>query len=208
MSGSRLAGYVRPLRRRRRPGLWAFALVLVVVGALTSWFLVSAAAGTVQVVSMGEGKQRGEVITRGDVVLVELPRDTPLAFVPGEQIDTVVGQVAQVDLLPGVVLVPGAYGPRLLVPQGRTVLGVPVQHPGPEVRAGDRVRLVLGLTADGDLSADQPAWDATVVRTDSAGGRSGNELQVVVEVDAADVDELVWAATTGRVNYALLGGPG
>lgn len=194
----------RPLRRRRRPGLGALGVALTVVAAMTTWFVVSSMSDTVPVVAMRQGVQRGAQITNADVMTVEFLRDSPLAVVPGGQIDTVVGQVAQFELLPGQLLAPDDYGPRLRVPRGKAVLGVPLRRPLQPLRSGDQIRLVLGATPQGKIPDPLEAWDATVVQTVTVAGVSGEEFRVEVEVDAADADAVAAASATGRLVFTLV----
>lgn len=174
---------------------------------MAAWFLVSSTGDTIQAVALRQGIQRGAQITNADIMVVDVPRDTPLALVPGDQIDTVAGQVAQTELLPGQLLVPGTYGPELQVPRGQAVVGVvPVSHPGQVLHAEDQVRLVLGTTKQGKLPEPVQAWDATVVRTATVPGTSGEEFCVDVEVDASDADLVMAASATGRLTIALVHG--
>ena len=193
----------RPLRQKRKPGLMALGVALVVIGAMAAWFLVTRASGTVQAVGLRGEVQRGAVISASDVVLTEVPRGTSLPFVPGDEIDEVVGKVAQVELAPG-LLRPTEYGPALVPQDGMAIVGVvPNLAPQQALHAGDRVRMVFTPPPSGDLPEALRAWTATVVRTGPAGGTGGGVL-VDVEVAETEADAVLAAAATGRLAVALV----
>jgi len=202
-TGAQQAVLARPLRQRRRPALLALGLLMVVIGAMSVWFLLARAGGTVQAVALSNGVQRGAVIGSGDVRIIEVVQGTSQPFVAGDRIEEVVGQVAQFELRPGQVLAPDEYGPELVVPKDRAVVTVfPSQRPAQVLHAGDHLSLVFAGTPQAEIPDPLVAWDATFVRTDTVAGKSGDEFCVVVEVAAQEARAVAAASASGRLVLA------
>jgi len=186
----------------------ALGVVMVVIGAMAAWLLVTRAGQTVQAVAVRKAVQRGAQITASDLMVVQVPEGTPLQVVPGGDIDRVAGKTAQVDLLPDQLLVPDAYGPVLKPTAGKAIVGVaPNLAPSQALHAGDHVRLVFTPPASGDLPETQQAWDATVVQTSVvAAAAGGQQLHVDVEIDGRYADVVTAASATGRLALSLVPG--
>ncbi|MDR3069250.1 MAG: hypothetical protein LBU50_07090 [Cellulomonas sp.] len=174
---------------------------------MATWVLLTRTGGTVQAIALRNEVQRGAELTAGDVKVVEVLQGTSVPFVPGDRIDEVVGTVAQVELEAEGLLGPDDYGPELSVPEGKTVVTViPTQRPVRGLHAGDRVRLVFAGTAQSEIPDPLQAWDATVVRTGTIGGSSGDEFCVEVEVTADEADVVAAASASGRLTMTLVTG--
>lgn len=206
-TGMQPAALARPLRQRRRPGLMALGVLMVVVSAMAVWYLVARAGGTVQAIVIRQDLQKGAVITNSDVEVVDVAQSNAYRVVPGNEIDDVVGQVARFEMLSGQLLVPDAYGPALDLPDGTAVIWITPSHrPMRELHAEDRVRLVFAGTAQSDIPGNLQAWDGKVVRTGQVTGTSGEEFCVEVEIAEEDADIVTAASASGRLALALVPG--
>ncbi|WP_164545085.1 SAF domain-containing protein [Antribacter gilvus] len=196
----------KPTRARRRPALVALGLALVAVSVLASVFLTESLGQTRKVLAVNAPVARGEVITEGDLVIVDLPLGptTLLPISEGQEPD-VVGQVATTDLLKGQLLTEGAFDTKVGASSGMSVVGValaPHQMPTTELRPGDLVRIVETPVTGGEPPIETPlAICATVVGTKPVG--LVEQTVVDVEVAEADAPPLAARAATGRVALLL-----
>lgn len=194
------------VRLRRSPALfWVLAVLLAAAtGSVVSRLVDRAAAAAARygspadVVVVRRDVAAGARIERRDVER----RAVPAAFVPpGALTDAPVGRVAAVPLLRGQVVVASQLAPgglsavAALVPAGRRAVALPTGGLAPPLRRGDLVD-VLATFDDG---VDPPTF-AVAERARVVAVRSD---AVTVAVDAADVDRVAFAATTGVVTIVL-----
>jgi hypothetical protein len=133
------------VRGRRRPALVGLALALVALGGLSSWWLVRTTSATVPVLAVAGPVERGQVIERTDLAVVQARLDPAVAAVPATDLDAVVEQVAATGLVAGALLAPGAVADDLVPGPGSSLVGVALtaaQRPGAVLVPGDPVRVV------------------------------------------------------------------
>lgn len=199
-----------PARARRRPLLVAAGIVAVALGALVSVWAYTSTSTTQAVIAVRGQVGRGQVITDADLVNVRTSIDPALRTLPASKTDTVVGQRAATDLLPGSLLTPAAITPALVPAQGRSVVGLALSSakmPAAILAPGDAVRVVstppTGAPAPPSATASQPVEvEARVVAVAEAPDVPGTSI-VNVEVDAAAAGVLAARAATGEVAVVL-----
>jgi len=128
--------------RRRRPAVWALGLALICAGAALSAVITMAAADRVEVLSVVRPVAVGEVITSADLGVARVAADPQLDPIPASERDTVVGQLAAVDLRPGTLLTRNQLTSVAIPAAGQAVVGVPLrpgQLPARPLRPGDKV---------------------------------------------------------------------
>ena len=208
------AGTARPLaervvapapKLRRRPMLIAAAAVAVCAGALLGAFAWSATSTTQGVVAVRAGIERGAVIDEADLVSVQVGVDPALSPVPTEDLASLVGQRAAVDIAAGTLVTREQVTTAVLPPAGSSIVGVAVPGsllPGEPLVAGDRIRVVATPGAQGEFTGAPPvAIPAVVVgvRADSETGA----VVVSVQVPQERAAELAARVATGNVAVVL-----
>lgn len=192
----------RPRLRLRRNPTWLLAGVLAVcLGGLASAYLFMSAAATEQVVLANRTIYRGEVVAAADLSVVSVGGGAALDAVAADDLASLVGQVALVDLPGGSLVVPDAVGASGLA-AGEARVGVRLEAgryptgllPGTAV-------LVVALAADGlaaDANAAIPASvPASLVGAPAAQPDGSVVVDLTLAVDQAEAVSRLAAA--GRV---------
>lgn len=201
---------------RRKPVLLAASVAAVVLGALMGVWAWSAMSDTEGVVAVRESVSRGETIGENDLVVVHVGVDPQLDTVPGEGLDSMVGQRAASDLPEGTLLTKSATTSKVVPSRGQSAVGVPVnadKMPGEKLRAGDTIRVIgtRGNSSQEGESAEQGEPDAapaepTEVRTEVVSLEKGDQpgtTVVSVVVPETQAPELASLVSTGRVAIVL-----
>jgi hypothetical protein len=194
-----------PPRLRRRPILIALSLVFVAVGALLAAYLVTALADTQPVVAVRADVARGQVIERSDLLVVDISPDPALKTVPGDQLESLVGKFARVDLAAGGLVTSSAVTDQNLPAAGESLVGIsltPAQLPAHPLSPGDNVRIVTTPRQQDDPPTKAPtSVTATVVGTRPVGDQGQVVVNVTVPQSAAA--QLAAVAATGRIALIL-----
>ena len=194
----------RPLpTRARRPGLVAGAVALIVGFALAGGLLVSSAAGKTEVLVMAGPVAAGHVVGAQDVRATSVAGD--VRAIASDDLATVLGQTAAVDLVGGQLLnrdmLTGATLPR----PGQSMLGLalaPGRLPGDGLAVGDRVQALAVPTAGAsaadptDLPRVLAIGEVFAVRADS----STADTLVTVVVPSSAAGRLAAYGATGQVS--------
>lgn len=199
------------LPRRRRPGLIAAGVVIVVLGALGAFAIATTAADTRPYLAVATTVTAGARLADADLTVVQLSPVSGLTPVPVADRARMVGQYAKVELAAGTLLTAGQLTEQALPGPGRQLIGLDLtsaQLPGRQLRPGEPVLLVItadprGTSTDAGGSRalpNPPTFPATVAGL----GGPGPDGQVVdVVVDAALGPGLLERASQGRVAIAL-----
>lgn len=167
-------GLTPPPKLRRRPVLVVASIAVVCLGALLGVFAWSSVSDGHPVVAARSTIARGQVITRDQLIVVRVGVDPALTPVPAEQIDSLVGKRAALDVAAGSLLTTAAVTDKALPGAGVSVVGVavgPGGMPGTALMSEDRVRVVLTPGAQGTVSSgEQKTLSATVVSGDRGYG--------------------------------------
>jgi len=202
----------KPIKPRRRHGLVALGVALVVVGALTAGWLVQVTTSSGEVLVVTREVARGAQIKAEDLAKVPVPGSSVLRTVPARDMGKVLGKVATTDLRPGSLLAPDSFADKLVPGEGKSLVGVSLDathRPGVALHAGDTVRFVQAPVASGDVPAPgtEVSIRAVVVSTTTSDTAMGSVLVVNVEVDAADAARLAALGASGRATL-LIDAPG
>ena len=143
MPGPELPGRLAPPPRlRRRPALVAASVAAVCVGALLAVWAYSSLSTAQSVLAVRTTVHRGEVITRDELVAVQVGVDPALRPVSTGQLEQVVGRRAALDLPAGALLTGEAVTDAVVPAAGLSVVGVALtaaQMPSTPLTAGDQV---------------------------------------------------------------------
>lgn len=193
---------VRSTRSRRVPWL-ALALVLVVGGGLLVGLLVQSVGDRTPVLAAARAIAPGQVITEGDLRVVDVGVDGRASLMPASSRQSVVGQVAVVGIPEGALLASGQLARDGGIEPGTVVVGAllgPGELPTPTLRAGDRVELVA---VTGSQGAERESLGTGSVFSTSPGTQSGSVFVSLV-VDAAIAEGVADVAAQQRLRLLLL----
>ncbi|KUN37267.1 SAF domain-containing protein [Streptomyces olivochromogenes] len=144
----RAAGPVAPPRvsaRRRRPGMIALSLALIAAGGASVAVLLLQVGHRTQVVTVVRDVQVGQVLTEQDLGQASISLDPAVKTVKADDLGSVVGKRAAVELKPGSLLTPSQVTKDSLVKAGEQLVPIglkPEQVPATELVPGQKVQLV------------------------------------------------------------------
>ena len=192
-------------KTRRRPGVLAAGVALVVVGALGAAYLTQAVANTVQVVAVAQDVQPGEVIERTDLTVADVSPDPALTPVSASRLTELIGQRAAVALTAGSLLTDAAVTEQVLPAAGQSLVGVALQSaqlPAEPLQAGDRIRIVDTPASQAEPPASTPQTIPGVVVSAAPPDDSGQTI-VNVTVPSGQAADLAARVATGRIALIL-----
>ncbi|MFD7054293.1 SAF domain-containing protein [Streptomyces mirabilis] len=144
----RAAAPVKPPRvsaRRRRPGVIALSLALIAAGGAGVAVLLLQVGHRTQVVTVVRDVQVGQVLTEQDLGQASISLDPAVKTVKADDLGSVVGKRAAVELKPGSLLTASQVTKDSLVKAGEQLVPIglkPEQVPATELVPGQKVQLV------------------------------------------------------------------
>ncbi len=144
----RAAAPVKPPRvsaRRRRPGVIALSLALIAAGGAGVAVLLLQVGHRTQVVTVVRDVQVGQVLTEQDLGRASISLDPAVKTVKADDLGSVVGKRAAVELKPGSLLTLSQVTKDSLVKAGEQLVPIglkPEQVPATELMPGQKVQLV------------------------------------------------------------------
>lgn len=195
-----------PSRQKRRPIWLAAAVLLVALGSLGVWFVVSNLRDTVAVVALRNDVPRGATITAQDLTTVDINPEPALRTVPASQLAQVVGKRAAVDLPAGALLPPAAIADTITPPAGQSVVGLaldPGQMPAIELKVGDKVRIISTPKDQDDPPTTTPVVTVTAEVVSSTPLTDTSKTRVDVLVSEQDAARVAAISATNRVALIL-----
>ncbi|WP_306944670.1 SAF domain-containing protein [Streptomyces phaeochromogenes] len=191
-----MTGPVTPPRvsaRRRRPGVIALSLALIAAGGAGVAVLLLQVGNRTDVVTVVRDVQVGQVLTEDDLGKASIALDPAVKAVDSDDLDSVVGKRAAVELKPGSLLAPAQVTKDSLVKAGEQLVPIglePKQIPATALVPGQKVQLVhvpaQGQADTGKTSGTGPETvDGRVVKASSAAPGTGI---VVVDVATSAAD--------------------
>ena len=180
--------------RHRRPGYIALAVVLIVGLAAVGAYWYSQAGQKTPVVVVIRDVPAGHVIGRSDVSTVDVAG--AVTAIGGSRINSVVGEVATVELLPNTLLHRSMLTSSGPLPASDALVGVglkPGQLPATGLAAGATVQVlqlpnkdtVTGAGSAAALTAIVLAAQATVYGSTSDPSQTGGTLMTLIVPKAA-----------------------
>ncbi len=214
----RNGGPVRPVPRVRRPALVTVGMLLILVCAAVGGWLYSAATSRVEVLTVVRPVAQGQRIHRADLDVVRVWLDPSVRAVPAREGRSVLGQTAQVPLVPGSLLVRGQYGPGDALAPGDAVVALALkagQLPGTGLVPGDIVAAVTtpapAGTGGGPSGGGRSGAAAVLVRAARVAavtaGVTGDVTVVDLVVPFEDAADLSRAQALGQASLVLVPRP-
>jgi len=197
-------------KERRRFGLVAGAVVLVLAAALAVGLAVARAGGKVSVIVTARPVPVGHTISAADLTTAQMAGDSIPAYA-GNHMNEVVGKVAAVGLVKGEVLNPDMVSSRAATPPGYVVAGVLLkagQLPAGGVSAGDKVTVILlggsasGAARGSATGATPSVLESAAMVSDSEAAVDGSGTVVSLLVPKGDAGQLAQANNAGLVALA------
>ncbi|MBA4866220.1 flagella basal body P-ring formation protein FlgA [Streptomyces sp. PSKA54] len=206
------AGPVAPPRvsaRRRRPGVIALSLALIAAGGAGVAVLLLQVGHRTQVVTVVRDVQVGQVLTEQDLGKASVALDPAVKAVRGDDLQSVVGKRAAVELKPGSLLAPSQVTKDSLVKPGEQLVPIGLeaeQVPATALVPGQKVQLVhvpaQGGTDTGKQSGTAPETIAgRIVKASKAAPGTGI---VVVDVATSATDGPTVAAWVASSTLRLV----
>ena len=179
--------------RRRRPGVIALSLGLIAAGGAGVAVLLLQVGNRTDVVTVVRDVQVGQVLTEDDLGKASIALDPTVKAVRADDLNSVVGKRAAVELKPGSLLAPSQVTKDSLVKAGEQLVPIglkPEQVPATALVPGQKVELVhvpaQGASDTGKTSDATPQTIAgRVVKASSAAPGTG---LVVVDVATTATD--------------------
>lgn len=200
---------LEPTPRRARLPEMAIGVVLMVGFSLAAVLWHMNATDKVPALALASNVARGEVIEPGDLRLVYVPSDEPIAHLPGAASSEVVGRVAVAALEEGTLLTRGHVVARASLGPDDGVIGLamdPGQFPAPGLLPGDLVNVVGGMV-DGSSTPDGfsavLAHHAEVYAVEQIGTQGRQFVSLKMPEDVAN--RVAAAAERGPVRLVMVG---
>ncbi|MFF7911646.1 SAF domain-containing protein [Streptomyces sp. NPDC007914] len=172
----------------------ALSLALIAAGGAGVAVLLLQVAQRTEVVTVVRDVQVGQVLTEQDLGQASVALDPAVKTVKADELESVVGKRAAVELKPGSLLTPSQVTTDSLVKAGEQLVPIglkPEQVPATALVPGQKVRLVH-VPAQGAAASESESDEATpktlagrVVKASAAAPGSG---VVVVDVATAAAD--------------------
>lgn len=149
----------------------------------------------------------GEVITVAHLRVVRIARDTDVASLPSSAAAQLVDRVAAVPISRGALVLADQVNRTQSAPEGTVLIGAvlePGALPSPDLRFGDRVRVLIAPTNTSIDNEPKIATEAVVWRVWGSQQASGSRRAVTLAVpDAASV-EVGAAAAQGSIRLMVV----
>lgn len=194
---------VEPKLRRRRSHLLG-VLVLLIVGALGTAFIVQQLQTQNRVVQVRADIPRGAVIKPTDLAEVTVGSVQGISTVPADQLQSLTGQRAHIDLAKGSLLPAGGVGPVPVPAPGQSLVGIRLDQGRMvigDVTPGSRLRLVITAPQGGDPAFRDGnsgrQFGATLVESTVA--LDGAATLINVSVASKNASAIAQLAAVGRV---------
>lgn len=193
---------------KRRPAVWGLGVALVAIGAAVAASAALSAGAKHDVLALNRPVPAGRTITAADLRAVRVAADPSIPTVPASEQQSVVGDIAAVDLVANSLLSPGSLGGATSPTAKQALLGVAFkagQLPARTLNRGDSAELVVAAVTPTGTSSTTAAPDPIPVTVDAEGTVGGDGTTVVDLVMAADVAPKVAAqAAAGQLVLVLL----
>jgi hypothetical protein len=199
--------------RRRRPGLAALAVMLVVGCSAVSASLVFASGDTTAVLTVVRAVPAGQALAAADLGTAEIS-GSGLTAVAATARDSVLGLTAAVDLVPGSLLIDDMLTREPVPGPGQAVVGLSLKPgllPEAELRAGTAVMLVrlpapagTPSSADADRVGSEVLIPRARVLSETSDPTTGGRL-VSLLVERSIAAEVSRAAAAGTVSLVVIG---
>jgi hypothetical protein len=204
-------------RRERKPALAAFALLLIIGGALAAGLLVVQSGKRVAAIEITQQVGAGQRIPSGAMQQVQVASGTGLGYVPWAEAGQITRFYAATTIPPGTLLTAAMVARVSGAAAGRDIVGLALkdgQLPA-QLQVGDHIGIyAVGGQAGGSagcpgvggapLTGDAVVLGVLTPGNGSLAGSSGGTTDVTVAVSLADAGAVTCDAAAGSVAVVVL----
>lgn len=136
---------IKPVRTRAPASRGIIAAVLIVLGIVVGYILITNASNATAVWVAKTPIVRGHTIVQDDLTTMNITAGQDSKAIPQSKVDQIIGKIATTDLPAGSLVTPSSISDRLGVPSGKALVGLtlgPGKVPAQTLHAGDNVVLV------------------------------------------------------------------
>lgn len=191
---------------RRRPGLAALAVLLIVLGAATAGLLALRVDQRHPVLVARHDIGTGQQIGQDDLAVARVAGDG-LSMIPADQAGQVIGKYASTRIAAGRLIDNGMIGTSGLLSQGNAAAGLSLQpgrYPASGLESGDVVRLVRSVDGAGRVLSQRAVIGSVQTPAEGVFGDGSNTIIVTVIVPEAEAPAVAAAGAAEQVVVILL----
>ncbi len=195
-----------PPKMRRRPLLFAASVAAICLGALLAVWAFTSMNSAQEVLATRSTVHRGDVITRDDLMTVQIGVDPALKAMPASALNSVVGKRAAMDVAAGGLVTNEDVTSTVVPGKGMSEVGislVPGALPANGLKNGDNVRIVLTPGQQGQYASGSTPTEIPATVVDVASGGSSGQQVVDVLVPEGQAPDVAAMAATGKVALVL-----
>jgi hypothetical protein len=136
-------------RKRSRLSTTVLGSMLVLIGIVGAVVTTRAATQSVGVIAVSRDLSKGELISNGDLQLIDVPQDSSRHFLSRNQVSDVLGAMVVSEVKAGSPLVPALLVRQPMLDSSMVLVSVPVELGNfpPMLAAGDDVNVIVSPDA-------------------------------------------------------------
>jgi hypothetical protein len=192
---------------RRRPGLAAIAVLLIVLGAAIAGLLALRIDERVPVLVARHQIGIGQQITADDLSVARMASEG-VRVIPAGQASAVIGRYAGQEIAPGRLIDGGMLSTSGLLTEGQAAVGLALQpgrFPAGGLKTGDVVQVVRSLDGVGKVLAPRAVIGSVKSSSEGAFGSSGSSTTSVTAIVSERLAPAVAAAAMAdQVSLVLI----
>ncbi len=195
------------VRTTRRPKLLAGGVGLIAATALLGALMFSRGSEQRTAIVAATDIGVGEVITPAHLRVVRIARNADVASLPSSAAGQLVDRVAAVPISRGALVLPTDVNRTQSAPGGSVLVGAvlePGALPSPDLRFGDRVRVLIAPSNPSIDNAPKVVTEAVVWRVWGSQQASGSRRAVTLAVPDAAAVEVGAGAAQGSIRLLVV----
>ena len=195
------------VRSKRRPKILAGGVGLILATALLGAVMFSRGSEQRTAIVAATDIGVGEVITTSNLRVVRISRDADVASLPSSEASQLVDRVAAVPIRRGSLVLPEQVTRTQSAPPGTVLIGAVLEAgalPSPDLRFGDRVRVLLAPSNPSVDNAPKIATEAVVWRVWGSQQSGATRRAVTLAVPEKASVEVGAAAAQGSIRLLVV----
>jgi Flp pilus assembly protein CpaB len=191
---------------RRRPGLAALAVLLIVLGGATAGLLALRVDQRQPVLVARQDIAAGQRISSDDLAVARVAADG-LATIPATAAGQVIGQYAASRISAGRLIDDGMLNSSGLLTEGKAAAGVSLQpghYPASGLESGDVVQVIRSVDGDGKVLSARAIVGSVQAPAEGVFGAGSDAVVVTVIVPQEEAAAVAAAGAAQQVSLTLL----
>lgn len=193
-----------PLKTRKRPSYVALGISIIALAGILGYFTFQHFTTTTPVIAIAKDVSVGATITEGDLTKVEVNVPAGIQVIPQDQVSSVIGKKATINLKQGSLLNPSQISDKPVPSKGTAIVGIkvnPGQMPAQDIKAGDNVTIIATPGENAPATTDTPYTINGVIRAITL---SQTDASTVVDVSVPEEQSKVLASIASTGNVAII----